>query len=141
MKKAKIDWQFTKALEDLADQYQKMGGNVKDVVIEGVEETQEALFDDYVEGLKRHENTGAAVDSLEITPVKVDGNAIIGEVGSSTDKNKAGFFHAVYQEYGARTSKGVVTFVADPWKRPADTAIKRKFNKIVKEKLKRGLGT
>lgn len=135
----RIEWNMTEGLEQLLRMVEEKSGQAVEAMVEAIEEGQRQLYDEYKDGLERHNKNDLTIDSLEIKPVIRDGNIISGEVGSFMEKNKAGFWHARYQEYGAKTKKGVVTFVADPWKRPADDAIRKKFSKIAKDILKRRL--
>lgn len=133
----KASLEFHKGFEQMLQRYQELGGQAEEAVKECIEAGQKMLYGEYYDGLARHDDTGAALDSLEIDPVVQDGNFFYGKVGSSAKKNRSGFYHALWQEQGARTRKGVVTFAADPWKRPADDQIRVKYTKICREIMKR----
>lgn len=132
--------EFHKGFETMLKQYKDMGENVEDAVKECIKAGQESLYADYKDGLERHRDSGDAVDSLVIDPIEQDGNTFRGAVGVSHEKNKAGFMHARYQEFGAKMhKKGIITFAADPWKAPADDQIRTKYTKICRDIMKRRL--
>ena len=148
-----MTWDLDKALDEYLDMMRKKGDQIEKVIKECVEAGQDELLEEYRKGLEPHKREGDALDSLEKKKVIIDGNFIDGDVGSYADKSEVGYAHAKYQEYGAfvrdggTTSgfgfggpSGYVTFVADPWKRPADERVKRKFKKNCLKIIKRRMG-
>lgn len=128
------------ALDQLMKQVKEMEGQAVEALKEAIDIAETELMAEFKKGLERHEDTGEAVKSLFKHKVKIDGNEISGLVGSFYGKNGPGYIHAAYQEYGAFARKyGAVTFKADPWKRPAEEAMKPRFRQIVNETLKRRL--
>lgn len=128
---------FDKLFGDMLRDYEKMAGQAGAVAREALEEQQKQLYQAYYDGLARHDDNGDALDSLEIDPIVQDGNIFYGKVGSSYEKNKPGFLHARFQEFGATRKNGVVTFRRDPWRAPADAKIKSMAKRIAIEVMRR----
>lgn len=139
----RIDWKHNEGLELLIGQIKDFDGQIKEVAIECIQAAQKELKQDFINRLEPHRDEGDAIDSIDIKPLVIDGNIISGEVGSYLEKNQTGFFHAKYQEYGAKSHRGDkwwVTFVARPWKRSAESKMRFKFIKISRDIMKRRLG-
>lgn len=133
----KLRLDFEKAFGNMIRDNEKLADKAAEIAKEAIEEQSKSLFGEYYDGLARHDNRGKALDSLEMDPVTQDGNVIYSKVGTSYKRNPKGYLHARFQEFGAVRKDGVVTFVADPWKVPADVKIASKFRKIALEIIRR----
>lgn len=137
-----IELKLNEGLEQLLKMVNEKEGQVIDAAKEAIDQASTETFDQFKAGLMKHKDSGAAVNSLFKHKVKIDGNEIYGLVGSFSGKDRVGYWHAAYQEYGAfARAYNVVTFKNDPWKKPVEDDMKKKFKAIFKESLKRRLGT
>ena len=119
----------------LLDKFDGIGEKVEEVAAECCRQGSDFLYTEFQTGLARHRRTGAAMASLVRKPVSNAGNTFSTEVGSFYDSGqRAGFMHALYQEYGTPR------FRADPWQRPAADKAKSTLPRLWRQIMSAAIG-
>ena len=126
----KVSFRVT-GLEEYLEKIHKTGGNMDKLVVDAIEASAQPIANDIRKWAKKHKRTGAALEGVDISPIKRDGDQIFVEVGINAKKNKNAW-HIVFVEYGTPRK------AADPGIRPAFQKNKTKVKNIQKEILQKG---
>lgn len=117
-----------KGLEEYMENLLKAGADIDEAVGQACLAAAQPVYDDLVQGLKRHQETGASLAGVLDFKVQQDGNYIWVDVGISGENES---WHFVFVEYGSPHNRP-----ADPVVRTAFEANKTKVQSIIKQVLR-----
>jgi len=135
VRKVYIDFN-TKALLDKAENLIKAGADIDKACASAVDEVADLVYGELKQWAELHKDKGDMLDSLVKFVYK---NPVVGKyfakVGFDIDKNKDGFFNAIFLEYGTPTQlpQGFITALRKRVNMDAKKINKRTLDELEKK--------